>query len=158
MMNSNQPSSPKSTWQNKLLIGGLLVFALIGFADTAYLTALHYMGEIPTCTLIEGCEVVLTSEYSIVLGVPLALIGALYYLALVVMSVWYLDRGRRQTLLRIFQLSLLGFLISMALLYLQAFVIVALCIYCLASIFSTAGVYTVSYLLLKRIDGEAKKF
>ncbi|TSC89168.1 MAG: vitamin K epoxide reductase [Parcubacteria group bacterium Gr01-1014_3] len=157
-MNSNQPSNLRSIWQSKILVAGLLVFALIGFADTAYLTALHYMGEIPPCTLLEGCEIVLTSEYSIVLGVPLALIGALYYLALVVMSVWYLDKGRRPTLLRIFQLSFLGFLISMALLYLQAFVIVALCIYCLASIFSTAGVYVVSYLLLRRIDGEAKKF
>ncbi len=151
-MNLNQSSNLKSIWQNKLLLGGLLVLALIGFADTAYLTAYHYIGEVPTCTLLEGCEIVLTSEYSVILGVPLALLGALYYLALVVMSVWYLDKGRRQTLRGIFKLSLLGFLISMILLYLQVFVLSAICVYCLTSIISTTGVLVVSYLLLRRTD------
>lgn len=151
-MNLNQSSNPRLIWQNKILLAGILVFAVVGFADTAYLTAFHYIGEVPACTLLEGCGVVLTSEYSVIFGVPLALIGALYYLALVAMSVWYLDKGDRQALRRIFKLSLLGFLISMALLYLQIFVLTAICIYCLTSIFSTTGVLAVSYLLLKRID------
>ncbi len=151
-MNSNQSSSPKSTWQNKFLLGGLLVLALLGFADTAYLTAYHYISEIPACTLLEGCEVVLTSEYSVIIGVPLALIGALYYLAMVILAVRYLDKGRRETLRRIFKLSLLGFLISMLLLYLQIFVLSAICIYCLTSIFSTTGVLAFSYFLLKRTN------
>ncbi len=150
MMTSNQPSSPKSIWRSKLLLAGLVVFALIGFADTGYLTALHYIGEVPTCTLIEGCEIVLTSKYAVIFGVPLALVGALYYLSLVLLSVWYVDRGRRQTLLNIFQLSGLGFLMSLGLLYLQIFVLRAVCEYCLTSLISTTGVFLVSYLLLRR--------
>lgn len=42
----------------------LLVVALAGFADAVYMTAVQYMGELPVCSIIEGCDVVAVSPYS----------------------------------------------------------------------------------------------
>jgi uncharacterized membrane protein len=53
--------------------------ALIGLADSIYLTIKHYTGEAVPCSVIEGCEQVLTSSYAEVAGVPLAALGAIAY-------------------------------------------------------------------------------
>jgi len=54
------------------------VVALLGFVDATYLTVEHYRGVVPPCTTA-GCEIVLTSEYSVLFGVPTALFGSVYY-------------------------------------------------------------------------------
>lgn len=45
------------------------VVGLVGVTDTVFVTINHYKGVIPPCTLLNGCETVLTSKYSEVLGV-----------------------------------------------------------------------------------------
>src|SRR5688572_25881489 len=79
----------------KLLIGVMLAAALIGFADSAYLTAQHFQGVIPPCTL-EGCEQVLTSSYASIGPVPVSLLGSLYYGLLVILLIAYLDSGNHR--------------------------------------------------------------
>ena len=103
------------------------IFALIGFADAVFLTTQHYLGKIPPCTIVSGCETVLTSPYAVIAGVPLALLGALFYLAILI-------RPSRL-------LVALGFIASLGLLYLQIFVIKALCMYCLLSLVTSTGVF-----------------
>lgn len=68
----------------------LLLVAFIGFADATYLTVEHYQNKVPPCT-IGGCETVLSSEYAIVLGVPVALLGAMYYLAILISIFLFMD-------------------------------------------------------------------
>ena len=55
------------------------VFALVGVADAVYLTVKHFTGEKVPCSVVEGCEQVLTSSYAEIAGVPLAAFGALAY-------------------------------------------------------------------------------
>ncbi len=55
------------------------VVALIGVADAVYLTVHHYTGEKVPCSVVAGCEQVLTSSYAEIAGVPLAAFGALAY-------------------------------------------------------------------------------
>lgn len=119
----------------------LLVIALIGFADATYLTVEHYSNKIPPCT-IGSCETVLTSDYATVAGIPVALVGSIFYLFILVLSIVYLDIKKELLLRIIFLTTTLGFLVSIYFFILQALVINAFCQYCLVS----AGTSTLLFL------------
>jgi uncharacterized membrane protein len=110
-----------------------LVIALIGFADSTFLAFEHYKGVTPPCSIVEGCEEVTTSKYSAIGPVPIALLGSLYYLAILVLTTAYLD-SRKEILIRLAAyLAFSGFAVSLILIYLQLFVIHAICLYCMGS-------------------------
>lgn len=121
--------------------------ALIGFADSAYLTAQHVLGFVPPCTL-KGCEVVLASLYSQVGPVPLAALGLIYYGLVLVLLVAYLDSWNRRFLHIAAWVVSAGFLATLYLLYLQFFVIHAVCQYCLLSALMTFTLFGVSLRLM----------
>ncbi|MSX02718.1 MAG: vitamin K epoxide reductase [Actinobacteria bacterium] len=106
-----------------------LALALIGVAVAAYLTYVHYAGIEPACST-GGCEVVQTSEWSDVYGVPVALMGLFGYIAIVA-SLLAL-RGDAQIFVSA-ALSLIGFLYSAYLTYQELFTIKAICQWCVAS-------------------------
>jgi hypothetical protein len=61
----------------------LLTLTLIGIGVASYLTYIHYAGIKPLCGRNGGgCEIVQTSEYSKLAGVPVALIGLIGYLSI----------------------------------------------------------------------------
>ncbi|WKZ26421.1 MAG: vitamin K epoxide reductase family protein [Candidatus Paceibacterota bacterium] len=126
----------------KIAVVIFLVVGVIGFLDATYLTVEHYRGNIPPCT-IQGCEVVLTSEQSKIFGVPVALLGALYYLVILILSVSFLD-GKKEGVIRFAsRLTFLGFIASVYFVYLQFFVIGEICQYCMIS----AGTSTLLFVL-----------
>lgn len=112
-----------------------LVLSAVGFLDAVYLTILHYRGIGASCFLVEGCDEVLTSSYAVLWGIPVALLGVLYYAAVFLFIVFYFAERREQYLLYVAYGTFAGFLASLAFLYIQIFVIQALCIYCLISAF-----------------------
>lgn len=124
-----------------LLRKALLAFSFFGFLDAAYLTVTHFQHKIPPCA-INGCESVLTSQYAVILGVPIALIGMLYYFVLFLFAL----SGRYHKFL--FLVSA-GFAISLGLLGIQMFAIRALCLYCLLSFGITTLLLFISLLLLR---------
>jgi len=108
------------------------VLSLIGLADALYLTIEHVTGQSVRCTIVAGCSEVLSSQYAVVAGVPLALIGAAAYFS--VFSLATLAAfGYRIAAMLLTPLVVLMFLISLWLFYLQAFVIHAFCQFCLLS-------------------------
>lgn len=133
----------------KSVVLAFLIVSLLGFLDATYLTAKHYLGEVPTCSMIEGCEKVLTSSYATVGRVPVALMGAFYYLAIFFLTVAYLDTKRKGLLYFIARLTLVGFLVSVGLIYLQLFVIKAICLYCMASAASSTILFGLGVFVLK---------
>ncbi|HYJ89737.1 MAG TPA: vitamin K epoxide reductase family protein, partial [Pyrinomonadaceae bacterium] len=56
-----------------------VIVALVGLADAIYLTIHHYTAEPVPCAITGGCEMVLTSPYAEIAGVPLAAFGAAAY-------------------------------------------------------------------------------
>ena len=63
----------------------LIVLAVIGIGIASYLTYVHYAGITVAC--VQGhneCEAVQTSVYSKVAGVPVALLGVIGYVLIVV--------------------------------------------------------------------------
>ena len=115
----------------KLYIVAALL-ALLGIADALYLTIEHVTGQSVKCTIISGCSAVLSSPYAVVAGIPLAaVVGAAYFtvFSLAILALFgYRFAGK-------LLLPLVGamFLVTLWLIYLQAFVIREFCQYCLFS-------------------------
>jgi len=124
------------------------VLSVLGLADALYLTIEHVTGQSVRCTIVAGCSEVLSSQYAVVAGVPLALIGAAAYFG--VFSLATLAAfGYRIAATLLTPLVLLMFLVSLWLIYLQAFVIHAFCQFCLLSA-AVATALTVIVLLARR--------
>lgn len=95
-----------------------------------YLTLARLIGEAPVCGPSKGCETVAASEYSVVLGIPVALLG--FGLSLVITGgalLWW-RRSRRPALLAAYLLLLLATLFVGYLTFLELFVIEAICLWC----------------------------
>lgn len=109
------------------------VVSLVGLADAIYLTVHHYTAEPVPCSVTHGCETVLTSPYSELMGIPLAAFGAAaYFVAFCLALLTAFGNGR---LWRWFGVhTAVMALFSGWLLYLQAMVIGAYCQYCLLSV------------------------
>ena len=116
------------------------VVALVGLVDSVYLAVMH--GEKVPCSLVEGCEKVLTSEYSEIFGIPTALFGAAAYFAAFSFAVLSAFGNRRMwTVFGVQTFVMLAF--SAWLVYLQAFVIGAFCQFCLLSALTTSILFVI---------------
>lgn len=126
----------------------ILVLAFIGFLDATYLTVQHYLGAIPPCLLTEGCSAVLTSEWSKVFGLPVALLGAVYYLTLLLLAIVYLKTGRGKVLFSAAVVTFFGAITSIWLVILQLFIIKEICFYCMISATTSAALFVIGLLIL----------
>lgn len=126
----------------------LLLLSIAGFFDSAYLTILHYKNIIPPCSIVKGCETVLTSQFSTILGIPVALVGSLYFLVLIFLILANLKLG----LFRYFKiLALLGVLVSIFFFSIQAFILQAFCQYCLLSEVIILAIFGISFVFKEKI-------
>jgi uncharacterized membrane protein len=110
-----------------LLAAGL---AFAGFLVALYLTWTKLAGELPVCGAFGGCDTVALSEYSVIFGVPVALLGALFSALVFALAVGWWRRGDRKAILGAYGLGLFGILFVGYLTYLELFVIEAICIWC----------------------------
>jgi uncharacterized membrane protein len=110
----------------------IALLSLAGLADAIYLTVEHITGQSVRCTIIAGCSEVLSSPYAVVGGFPLASIGALAYFSVFSLAILKLF-GYRVAGLLLAPLVAVMCLVSLWLIYHQAFVIGHFCQYCLFS-------------------------
>jgi len=135
----------------KKLYAVAALLSLLGLADALYLTIEHVTGQSVRCTILAGCSAVLSSPYAVVAGIPLAAVGAAAYFtvfSLIVLTLF--GYGIAGKLL----LPVVGamFLVSLWLIYLQAFVIREFCQYCLLSALITTTLLVV-VVLSRRLRG-----
>ena len=114
---------------DRVLRAGVAVVALAGAAVAGYLTYVHYQPDALICTAGGGCETVQDSSYAELVGIPVALLGLLAYLAVLGLVAW--DSELARTLAAAIALTAVGFAIY--LIVLQAFVIDAWCVWCLVN-------------------------
>jgi len=130
--------------RNKLILYSL-VLAFFGFLDAAYLTILHYKNIIPPCSL-QGCEKVLTNTYSMVGPIPVALLGVIFYLIVILTCLVILIEGMK-SLLEFFHFTVAaGFLFSAVLFFIQFSILHSFCQYCLLSEIISTGIFVLSLL------------
>ena len=132
---------------NKWFIIFFTIVSFLGFLDATYLTAQHYMGAIPPCVITTGCETVLTSEHSVIFGVPTALWGAIYYLLIFILAVLALDL-KPEIIRFAAYLTTIGFLASLYFVYLQFFVIKEICSYCMISAATSTILFILGMLVI----------
>lgn len=112
----------------------IALLSLAGAAISAYLWSYKAGVTGLVCGPFGGCTTVNASPYSEVLGVPVAAIGTFVYLAILGLSAAaYAKPGRTAILFTGFSLSLAGALFSLYLTALEALIIHAYCVWCLAS-------------------------
>lgn len=71
-------------WLHRWSRPAIVVLTLFGFSLTTYLTVTHFFGQKVALCNVEGsgCDLVLSSEYAKIFGIPLTIFGALGYLTL----------------------------------------------------------------------------
>ncbi|MDX2242273.1 MAG: vitamin K epoxide reductase family protein [Leptolyngbyaceae cyanobacterium bins.302] len=139
-------------WSRPLMAG----IAAIGAAVTAYLTITRLTGD-PTACPTGGCDVVLSSPYATVFGLPLALFGFLAYASIIGFAIAPLlvnapdQKQLRSTLERWTGLLLfIGgtamMIFSGYLMYLLTSEIKAVCIYCVGSAVLSTSLFVLSII------------
>ena len=142
MNNSQILAQPANNAVAKLPLLAAVV-ALIGLADSIYLTIHHYTGEKVPCSVVEGCEQVLTSSYAEVAGFPLAAFGAIAYFVAFSLAVLAAFGNRLMWTLFTAQVVLMT-VFTAWLVYLQAAVIGAFCQFCLLSAATTFTLFIIA--------------
>ena len=118
------------------------VVALIGIADAVYLTVHHYAAEPVPCGAGFDCEMVLTSPYAEIAGIPLAAFGAVAYFVAFSLALLSAFGDKRMWKLFGIQVVLMA-CFSGWLIYVQAALIHAFCQYCLISAATTLTLFLI---------------
>lgn len=114
---------------DRALRAGVALVALAGTAVAGYLTYVHYRPDALICTSSGGCETVQESSYAELVGIPVALLGLLAYLAVLALVLWDTEAARTA----VAAIALGGAAFAVYLVALQAFVIDAWCVWCLVN-------------------------
>lgn len=130
----------------------ILGLSFIGFADATFLAIKHYTGAPIPCSFLDGCDTVTSSIYSTVAGIPVALLGSLFYLTVFVLILFYLQEQKEWLVKTVWFLSLLAFIASLVFVYLQGFVIGSWCQYCLVSALTSTLIFVLTTVLARRVS------
>jgi uncharacterized membrane protein len=103
--------------------------AAAGITVAGYLTWSRFGDGSVVCPVGGGCETVQESEYAELAGAPVALLGLVAYVVLLLLVAWDTPHAR----LAAAALALIGLVFSGYLLVVQLFVIDAVCVWCLAN-------------------------
>jgi uncharacterized membrane protein len=156
MPNGPSPSDPASR-HSSLNWSLSLGLTLLGFAVSAYLAWIKLTGNTASCGPVGDCESVNNSRYAVIGGVPIALLGALGYLALlaalVVEARWQSLSGTAR--LAALGIGLVGTLYSAYLTYVEVAVLRAVCPYCVVSAIAMTLILVLCVLRLRAAEAEA---
>jgi uncharacterized membrane protein len=136
------------------------ILSLAGLAIAAYLAVTYTQDQAPYCGVSGGCESVKDSEYVTIidglLDVPrLGVIGYLVLLTLTMLRGRLGEQAEFYLPVLTFGVTLIGFLYSTYLTYLEAFVIHAWCYWCLASATLMTAIFVLSSVDLRHAWPEA---
>jgi uncharacterized membrane protein len=125
-----------------------LVLAVLGLAVSVYLTIEHYTASTTLACPDTGalnCLKVTTSDQSKFLGVPVAVLGLLYFAVMLVLALlWRLPR--RDVRLGRFAFASVGVLFVAWLVYSELFILDAICLWCTAVHVLAVGLFAVTAL------------
>lgn len=133
------------------LRAAMVVVTVLGVLLTIYLVYVHYSGAKPACTAGQACLKVQTSQWSKLAGVPVALIGLLGYIAILVSL---LAPDRDPTRLATLGMTMVGFGFSAYLTYRELFTIHLVCEECATSaVFMTLLFIAAAIRYVVTVDG-----
>jgi uncharacterized membrane protein len=127
----------------------LAAFAAIGLAIALYLAVIRIRGGLPACGPVAGCETVALSEYSELLGIPVAFLGVAFSAALLGVVLAWLRIGDHRMLYVVYAAALFGVVFVSYLTYLEVFVIHAVCVWCVGYAVSIVATFVTAALSVR---------
>jgi vitamin-K-epoxide reductase (warfarin-sensitive) len=141
MGNDAAGAAAVSRKDNRGLFVAIAILALAGVAVSAVSLQRHYAKSASAfCDIGQtfNCDIVNRSEYSSLMGIPVAGIGVLGYGVLLALATLY--RARAQTPMRLLAAAVCGLGFALYLTYIEGYVLGAWCILCLSSLGMIAGI------------------
>jgi vitamin-K-epoxide reductase (warfarin-sensitive) len=145
-----------SSRNHRFLFVAVAVLAFAGMAVSAVSLDRHYAKSASTfCDLNEkfNCDIVNRSEYSSLMGIPVAAIGVAGYAALFALATVY--RSRAETPLRLLIAAVAGLAFALYLTYIEAYVLSAWCILCLSSLGLIAAIAVLAVSVRVQVNRSA---
>lgn len=150
----------------------IVVLAIIGLSDASYLSYSEFNQVIVPCGESTGCDLVLTSPYSKMFGLPIVYFGLIYYSTILILAILNFLELELNKLLKfksgllqyITTLDLLqiattaGFIFSIYLMYIMIFVIGDWCKYCLLSAITSMGLFFLVMVYEQRFKTNSSLF
>jgi uncharacterized membrane protein len=110
-----------------LILAALDTFGLV---VASYLSIVELSGNVPVCGPVHGCEEVAKSHYAWIGPIPVAVFGVCLSIILLIAALGWWRTGDRRLLALHYGLSLVGVTFEAYFMFLQVFVIEAVCIWC----------------------------
>jgi vitamin-K-epoxide reductase (warfarin-sensitive) len=130
-----QPAVTETAARNGILFLFIAILSLAGVVDSAIALQRHYAkSDTNFCDFNQkfNCDIVNRSEYSTMVGIPVAGIGVAGYAALFVLATFL--KSRPETPNRLLAASLAGLAFALYLTYIEAYELTTWCILCVASL------------------------
>lgn len=121
----------------------IIALAAIGTAVSSYLTWVHYSGSLALCAGVGECEVVQTSTYSMLGGIPVALLGFAGMVAMLVVAIARLRYTDPQLDVALFAMALAATVYVAYLTYVELFVLHAVCPWCVIVAVCSISIFAV---------------
>jgi vitamin-K-epoxide reductase (warfarin-sensitive) len=139
--------------KNRILFALIAVLSLVGMLVSAISLQRHYAKSATEfCDFSQrfSCDIVNRSEYSSIMGIPVAGIGVAGYAVLFVMATFW--RSRPETLNRLLGAAIAGLAFALYLTYIEAYVLTTWCILCLISLAMIASISVLGVVLKVRSE------
>ena len=134
-----------------------LFLSALGFMDAAFLTIQHYSRDPLSCPLFGGCDAVTNSVYSEIFGIPVALLGAIYYAIIFLGTLMYYLTDNKKIFYYIAHFTAAGFIASIYLFSLMLFVIKAFCFYCIISCITSTILFALGFHTIVNLHSWTRK-
>jgi uncharacterized membrane protein/thiol-disulfide isomerase/thioredoxin len=139
------------------------ILAVLGLIVAGYMAYIEITHVEAVCGPVGECNVVQTSQYATIAGIPVAVLGLIFYFAVLVL--WAVQRSAagkwaRPAALALLGMAVFGVLFSIYLTLLELFVIHAVCMWCLSSALITTLIMVVVVAQLTRgvaVEGAAQR-
>lgn len=129
-----------------------IALTIIGLLVSIYMTIYKLTNNESMCIGSSGCSEVNASRYSEINGIPVAVLGVVGYAA--ILALLFLEQRsgfiQENGSMIFFGISLIGFLFTLYLIYIEIALIKAYCPFCLASQAVMIVIFTISVIRLAR--------
>ena len=121
----------------------------IGFVDSVYLTVSRFQNFSLPCTIFHGCDIVTKSTYSTIGPIPVALLGAIYYLVLLIIAIYAVESSSDNIFYLFGKITWIGLIFSAWFMFVQAFILRAYCTYCIVSAIDCAILFVLALVYIR---------
>ena len=125
-----------------------IFFAVVGLIVSIYLTLVHYFPAVPLACSESGvinCENVLTSQYALILGIPVAVYGIAFFVAELI-AILFIKNNDYFLALSGIGIAFVGYFIY------AEYMVKSICIYC-----TTVHICTLALLIIAIMQDKKKK-